>query len=134
VGWIAMMENAHLLAFRALLWLYPRAFRETYAEDMEVLFVDRLRENRAPVARAKFWLRTSSNIALTACAECWARRHSRALTQSPKKTGETMSGLLHDARYAFRLLRRQPSFAVFVILTLAVGIAANSAIFSVVNG
>jgi putative ABC transport system permease protein len=45
-----------------------------------------------------------------------------------------MSGLPQDARYALRLLRRQPSFAVFVIVTLAVGIAANSAVFSVVNG
>ena len=45
-----------------------------------------------------------------------------------------MSGLVHDARYAFRLLRRQPSFSLFVVLTLAVGIGANTAVFSVVNG
>jgi putative ABC transport system permease protein len=117
-----------------LLSLYPRAFREAYADDMESLFLDRLRENRAPVARARFWLRTSSNIALTACAERWARHRSRASRRSPKTKGDTMSGVLHDARYALRLLRRQPSFGAFVILTLAVGIAANSAVFSVVNG
>jgi len=128
------MDNVHLLAFRAMLWLYPRTFRETYGGDMELLFLDRLHENRGPVARGRFWLRTSSNIALTACAERWARHRSRALTRSPKTKGEAMSGLLQDARYALRLLRRQPSFAVFVILTLAVGIAANSAVFSVVNG
>ena len=45
-----------------------------------------------------------------------------------------MAGFFQDARYALRLLRRQPAFSLFVILTLAVGIGANSAVFSVVNG
>ena len=38
-----------------------------------------------------------------------------------------------DARQAFRQLRRNPMFAAVAILTLAVGLGANSAIFSVLN-
>src|ERR1039458_1900037 len=67
-----------------------------------------------------------------------ARRHfgnATTVTEHAREawTFTAFESLLNDVRYGFRAMRRSPAFSLVVILTFALGVGVNTAIFSVVN-
>lgn len=61
--------------------------------------------------------------------------HTHIVTERIRegRSGASLDSFLRDVRYGARMLRRDPAFAAVAILSLAVGIGANSAVFSIVN-
>jgi predicted permease len=93
-------------------------------------------------ARAEGLSHDESDRRVAAQLECWRRdaadlRHKSgrpAVIEPPQVSSTRFAGLSQDVRYAGRLLRRQPRYALLVGLTMALGIGASTFLFGVTYG
>jgi len=102
--------------YRLLVRLMPFEFRSDFGEEMSDVFRQERREAALGGRRgiASLWLRTVTGMVRTA-----ARQH--------------LDALWHDIRYAARGLQRTPALTLVAVVSLALGIGANTAIFSFLN-
>jgi putative ABC transport system permease protein len=97
--------------YELLLRLYPADFRDSYEREMRAAFRRRCRDEPRVLGRLSFWLSVTADTLVTAAQEHWDM-------------------LIHDIHYSLRTLRNSPAFAAAVFLTLALGIGATTAIYS----
>lgn len=121
-------------AYRVLLRAWPAGERDRYGEEMEEAFLALLRRD---VARGG--LAGGVRCWIGALWDAWARgivgrldgRYSR---ERKRGGGEIVGTFINDVRFAARGFVRRPVFAITAVLTMALGIGANAAIFTVVKG
>lgn len=102
--------------FETLLWCFPASFRNEYGAEMVRAFAQDLSE-----ARRNGW---------GSEAGCWMRSIRDVISTAPQ---EHLHVLKQHVRYAVRTLLAQPGFTAVAILSLALGIGANVAIFSLID-
>jgi putative ABC transport system permease protein len=109
-------DSFHVRLFRALLRLFPAEFRGDFGDQMTADFDDQRRDvHGTPREVRKLWIRTAVDL----------------LRRAPR---EHLDVLWRDVMYAVRILLRHPAWAATAVVSLAVGIGLNSAVFSVVSG
>ena len=134
--------------YRRLLAVYPEEFRRRFGHDLAEAFSDAcfgVWRNSGLLGFMGLWLRTVRDVATQSFLERLDSLRPRIPVSSltsmaakgppsgGKRKGILMSSIRSDSLYTFRLLMRSPGFTVVVVLTLALSIGANTAIFSMIN-
>jgi len=116
--------------FRAALRVLPADMRERDGAEIEALFAHESEDARASgVPRhLAFVIGAVWDILRRAPYEHWRRRGRR------RNEDSTMRSFIADLRFAFRSFGRQPGATALIVLTLTLGVAANTAVFAIVDG
>ena len=131
--------------FAALLRLFPVSFRDRFGQDMRELFRDQVRAARVgDGARGVFrlWVRVFPSLFRAASLERGDatrgairefRTSRRTAPSAPTRSDSMLETLAHDLRFAIRMLRRSPVFAVVAVVIISLGSGAVTTIFSGIN-
>jgi len=134
-GGVRLAGRIHRLVRSILL---PEAFDRRNGESMQEVFEDALASADGFVERLVWWGREIADLLATGRRlRAEARRHGAEFVarRRDSRTGAgMMTGLRDDLRYAVRSLVRRPAFTLFVLVTVALGVGATTAIYSTVEG
>jgi putative ABC transport system permease protein len=116
-------------AFRLALRALPADFRAAHGAEMEAMVVDELARARGPWECALVRLAAFADLVRRVPYEHWRRRGRPTL----QPRGNRMPSVFADLRFAIRAGTRQPTATALVVATLALAVAANTAVFALVD-
>lgn len=124
---------------RALLRLSPAAFRQRYGEEVVELARHRLR-GKAGWSRWGAWILVTADLIRVAMAERVGWRlamRMRDATGDGQRRDDSREGMMEamvqDVRSVLRRVKRTPGFSAVAVVIVALGIGANTAVFTLVN-
>jgi len=127
-----MKESLAVGLFRLAAHSFSRTHRVLWLDDMTATFRDALQQNPHPLS---FTLRACGNAFGAGLLERFGRHPLPVNDHSPLVTRPSlMNSFLQDIRHGARSLRKSPGFSAVAVLTIGLGLGANTAIFSVLTG
>ncbi len=146
-----MSEQSDVRSVRLAVWLYcqfarllPPGMRAEYGAALVADFrrlAGRAYERSGAVGAAAAAIRGCADIVYRAPVEYWRERRSAGRSAAPSSSPDAkharlrswLETAIQESRLALRSLRRSPVFTLTVILTLGLGIGANTAMFGIID-
>lgn len=130
-----MRRQGRLLrrVYGRLLYVLPRGFRAQWGGDMEQVFAERLAEVEGAASRFVVFLRSVADLLVHAGGVWFPRERGARQVTSERGGGGVLDAAVQDIRHAWRSLVRAPGFSALAIVTLALGMGATTAVFTVLD-
>lgn len=116
-----------------LRWILPAEIRDEVLGEMEERFEERVVRGETIQAARRWYRGQARRSVIPGVRARMGGAFRRSVDRTPSGSRQPLESVLQDVVFALGQLRRSPGFTLVVILTLALGVGATTAVFSLVD-